>query len=137
MLLVYDLMSTQPLTLMEDASVGRAHAEMKLARIRHFPVVNEQEQVVGILSSLDVARALAVKGYGKTLPIAKVMSTKVQTIAEDVPAYRAARIMREQKVGALPVVDDVGKLSGIITEGDFLRVAEQALLGKRLTRAPR
>lgn len=135
LLTVGELMSSAVITLRENASVGRAHAEMKLARIRHFPVVNGDGQVVGIVSSLDVAKALAVPGRGRSTPVRLLMSTEVQTVFEDAPAHLAPKLMREKKIGALPVVDREGSLVGIITETDFLRVAEQALKGTPVRRA--
>ena len=132
---VSELMSNNVLTLRENASVGRAYAEMKLGRIRHFPVVNPAGEVVGVLSSLDVARALATDGRGRAVPVKDIMSTRVQTVGEDVPAWQAARILRQKKIGALPVVDDAGALVGIITDSDFLEVAERVLAGRKPRRA--
>ncbi|MBX7096866.1 MAG: CBS domain-containing protein [Myxococcaceae bacterium] len=127
-------MSSAVITLRENASVGRAFAEMKLARIRHFPVVNATGEVVGMVSSRDVAKALAVPGRGRATPVRLLMSTDVQTVFEEAPAHLAPKLMREKKIGALPVVDREGALVGIITETDFLRVAEQALKGQSIRR---
>lgn len=125
-------MSSDVLTLDERASAGRAYAEMKLARIRHFPVVNAAGDVVGIISRLDLGRALALEGFGKSRPLRELMSTKVQLVDETAPAHLAAKLMRDKKIGALPVVDAEGRLTGIITDTDFLVIAERALAGKRL-----
>lgn len=133
-LLVSELMSSNLLTLRENASVGRAHAEMKLGRIRHFPVVSRAGEVIGVVSSLDVAKALAVDGRGRALPVKDIMTARVQTVGEDVPAWQAARILRQKKIGSLPVVNSDGALVGIITDSDFLEVAEKALAGRRLRR---
>ncbi len=131
---VGDLMSANVLTLQDDASVGRAHAEMKLGRIRHFPVVNKAGSVVGVLSSLDVARALKADGSGRSLPVKSVMTRQVLSIGAEVAAWEAARVLRTKKIGSLPVLDERGGLVGIITASDFLEVAEQALAGNPLRR---
>ncbi len=134
MVQVSELMSSNVLTLTSNASLGRAFAEMKLARIRHFPVVNAEGSVVGVVSSLDIARAMPRPGYGKSIPVASLMTTQVHTVREDRPAWHAARLMRTKKIGSLPVVNAKGQLVGIITETDFIEVAEQALKGQRLRR---
>ncbi len=130
---VSELMSVQLLTLPEDASLARARTEMRLARIRHVPVVDGEGRVLGILSKLDVARALA-SGEKGSLKVGEVMTRKVQMVSEDVPAHLAARILRDEKIGALPVVNWEGKLVGLVTAADFLEVAERALKGKPLVR---
>jgi CBS domain-containing membrane protein len=131
---VSELMSSNVITLRENASVGRAHAEMRLGRIRHFPVVNPVGEVVGVVSSGDVAKALAIDGRGRAVAVKDIMTARVETVGEDVPAWQAARILRQKKIGSLPVVNEAGALVGIITDSDFLEVAEKALAGRRLRR---
>lgn len=137
MIQVLELMTSNVLTLRENASVGRAHAEMKLGRIRHFPVVDRRGVVVGVVSSLDIAKALAVEGRGRAVPVREVMSRFLHSVSEDLPAHEAARLMRVKKIGSLPVVNDNGTLVGILTESDFLEIAEKALAGRKLTRSRR
>jgi CBS domain-containing protein len=134
MLTVGELMTTNVITLRESSSVGRAHAEMRLGRIRHFPVVSRGGDLVGVLSNLDVARALAIQGWGRAVAVREVMSKPPQTIRDDVPAWQAAQVLRRRKIGSLPVVDREGQLVGIITDTDFLEVAEQALAGRKMRR---
>lgn len=134
MLLVRDVMSKRLLTLRENASIGRAASEMKLARIRHFPVVNRAGELVGVVSNRDFLRAIGDGPVGRSLPVAKVMSRRMQTVRVDEPAARAVKLMRSLKIGSLPVVDAEQKLVGIVTETDFLEVAERALLGRTITR---
>ena len=135
MIQVFELMTSNVLTLRENASVGRARAEMKLGRVRHFPVVNRQGVLVGLVSNLDIAKALAVEGRGRSVPVREVMSKLLYTVSAETPAHEAARLMRQRKIGSLPVVSDDGMLVGILTASDFLQVAEKALSGRRLTRS--
>jgi len=48
----------------------------------------------------------------------------------ETPAYRAAELMIDRKIGSLPVVGDDGVMIGIVTETDFLAVAHKALHGR-------
>ena len=52
---------------------------------------------------------------------ADIMTPRVITIHDDAPVDEAARLMLQDDISGLPVVDRAGKLVGIVTEGDFLR----------------
>lgn len=127
---VEDLMSSSVVSLHESNSVGYADAEMKLANIRHLPVVDDRGHVVGMLSNRDIFRAFG-NGKRRTVPVAEIMVRDVQTVRSETPADVAAEIMLERKIGALPVVGEDEQLVGIITETDFLSVARQALTRAR------
>lgn len=131
-LTVKDVMSSRLLLLQANASIGRAQAEMKLAHIRHFPVVNKAEELVGVVSQRDLFRAIGSGPKGKSLAVGQIMTTQIQTVHATQPAHEAARLMRRLKIGMLPVVTSGERLVGIITETDFLEIAERALAGKRL-----
>ena len=60
-----------------------------------------------------------------------VMTRRVITIGRDASILEAARLMLQKRISGLPVVDDKGKLIGIVTEGDFLRRAETATERRR------
>ena len=59
------------------------------------------------------------------------MTPRVITVGSDASILEAARLMLQKRISGLPVVDDEGKLIGIVTEGDFLRRAETATERKR------
>jgi CBS domain-containing protein len=125
-------MTTRIKTLRENASIGRAQLEMKDARIRHFPVVNAEGQLLGLVSDRDLYRAIGRGPVGKSRPVSEIMTTRMQTIQADSPAFAAAKLMRHLKVGMLPVVGAGDTLVGVITETDFLEVAETALRRERV-----
>ncbi|MDX2011202.1 MAG: CBS domain-containing protein [Myxococcaceae bacterium] len=131
MLLVSELMSYDVLTISAEAPLLQAEAEMRLGRIRHLPVLDAKGRLTGLLSTHDLAKALA-KTPGNR--VVDVMSVRVVSVREDVPAAEAARLMRQKKIGSLPVLDAKGRLVGVLTESDFLEVAERALSGKPLRR---
>jgi CBS domain-containing protein len=133
-LTVEDLMSTAVISLNEVDTVGRAHLEMHVASIRHIPVVDGRNHVVGILSNRDLIRALA---EGRTqVPIGQIMTRTVRTVRSTTVAYDAVTMMIDGKIGSLPVVGDDEQLVGIVTETDFLAVAQQALRGLDLSSRP-
>jgi CBS domain-containing protein len=65
------------------------------------------------------------------LKVAEVMTHRVIAVTPDVSIVEAANLMLQAKVSGLPVVDDSGKLAGIVTEGDFLRRAELGTAKRR------
>jgi CBS domain-containing membrane protein len=129
---VSDLMSTDVATLRRNDKLSIADDVMRLGRIRHLPVVDDDGKVVGVLSQRDLFRgALATAlGYGERgqqklmelLLVKEVMTNDVITVTGDVLIADAARTMVDRKLGCLPVVDDAGEPIGIVTESDFVRI---------------
>jgi CBS domain-containing protein len=130
-LTVADLMSTALITVHPKDTIARADLEMKLAGIRHFPVVDDRNHLVGVVSNRDILRGL---GGADEVAVKEVMSTEVQTASEETTAVDAVEMMMEHKIGCLPIVADDGHLVGMVTETDFLQVAHRALSGGDLAR---
>jgi CBS domain-containing protein len=129
---VRDLMSAEVATVFRNDQLLIADDLMRLGRIRHTPVLDEETgAVVGILSQRDLFRGALARalGYGEhaqqkvlgMLLVKDVMTNDPATIGPDAPLAEAARIMLERKIGCLPVVEG-GKLAGILTESDFVRL---------------
>jgi len=127
---VRDVMTADPTTLKRNDKLTLADDIMRLGRVRHLPVVDDDGQtVVGIVTQRDLFRdALAqALGYGKhaqrkildTLSVKEVMATDVVTTGPETSLVEAAGILTERKIGCLPVVEN-GRLVGILTEGDFV-----------------
>ena len=133
-LTVEDLMSTAVIALNETDTVGRAHLEMHVASIRHIPVVDAANHVVGILSNRDLIRALAEGSMQAA--VSQIMTRTVRTVRTNTPAFEAVTMMIEGKFGSLPVVGDHEQLVGIVTETDFMAVAQQALRGVDVSARP-
>jgi CBS domain-containing membrane protein len=131
--LVRDVMSRDVKTVERNDALSIADQVMKMDRIRHLVVTDEDlpGEVAGILSQRDLflgalARAL---GYGsagakkvlETVPVKDVMTRDVLTIGPDAILAEAGRIMLERRIGCLPVVEQ-DRLIGIVTESDFVRL---------------
>ena len=127
---VLDVMTADPTTLKSNDKLTLADDIMRLGRVRHLPVLDDDDQaLVGIVTQRDLFRdALAqALGYGRhaqrkildTLAVKEVMATDVVTIKPDDRLVEAARLLTERKIGCLPVVDK-GRLVGILTEVDFV-----------------
>ena len=121
---VEDVMTTALMTVHPEDPVDAAGLEMKLADIRHIPVVGPRNRLVGILSDRDLLRWL---GGAPGRSIADIMTRQVHTVRATDPASRAVDLLLEHKIGCVPVLGDDGQLVGIVTETDFLRLARESL----------
>jgi CBS domain-containing protein len=129
-MLVRDIMTAKPITVDPETPMLDARQRMLGERIRHL-VVLDDARVVGIVTDRDIrlnlpspATSLSVWEINYLLArvtVGGVMTTSVIVIDPDRSIAEAARIMMDHKIGALPVVED-GRLVGIVTESDFVRV---------------
>jgi acetoin utilization protein AcuB len=127
---VRDLMTPGPITVEPATPMLDARQRMADARIRHLVVV-EDSRLVGIITDRDIrlnlpspATSLSVweiNALLARLTVGEVMSRSVIVVDSARSAAEAARLMVDHKIGALPVVDG-GRLIGIVTESDFVRV---------------
>jgi CBS domain-containing protein len=131
---VEDFMSTAVISVRETDTLAEIEGMMSGADIRHLPVVDGRNHVVGIVSQRDVLRAFAGKN-GKSPHAGEIMTRSVRTVRASMAADQAVEMMIDHKIGSLPVVGDDEQLVGIITETDFLVVAGQALRGAVVSRA--
>lgn len=108
-----------------------ANVVMKLAGIRHLPVVDERV-VVGIVSHRDLLAAALSSALEpsagdelrlRTVLVEDVMTRNPYTIGMDASLRDAATLMLRHKIGCLPVVDDATRLVGMVSETDLLRGA--------------
>jgi acetoin utilization protein AcuB len=122
-------MKSNPVFIDEGDSMKKAMDLMKEHEIRHLPVLKDGTKLVGILSERDIkqaspspATALEIREIYYLLDKVKVkqiMTRRPYTVSSSAPIEEAALIIREKKIGCLPVVDN-GKLVGILTETDIL-----------------
>lgn len=126
---VADLMSTEVFTLSKDDTLKTLHDVFDHETIRHVPIIDENRQVVGLVSQRDFLK-YAVSNfvhiskhdidslYSKTR-ISEIMGRKVTTVSSETPVSVAGATMLKNKYGCLPVVDQ-DRLVGILTESDFV-----------------
>lgn len=138
-LTVGELMLKDVITAKESDNVQQVYVRMLEGRFRHMPVV-KAGRLVGIVSDRDLRNALVIfhDGEGKKeivgnrqLNVAKIM-TREPLVADSGDSVKTAvRLMVKHKVGCLPVCDDDGRLLGLITETDMLRLLEELLTVKK------
>ncbi len=129
-------MMRNPLWVDEEDSMKKAMELLKERGIRHLPVLKDGDKLVGIVSERDIkqaspssATALEIREIYYLLDKVKVkqiMTRRPYTISSNAPIEEGALIMREKKIGCLPVVDE-GRLVGILTESDILDAFIEAM----------
>ena len=125
-MLVSDYMTRSPVTIRNDADYAAAFEIMETRDLHHLPVVNGENQVVGILARRDLKLAAQVF-HEAPVEVADVMHTPVFTISVDATLSSAARQMMEHRIGSLPVMDDSERVVGILTETDLFRALTDVL----------
>ena len=138
---VKNWMTTDVVSVGPDTSLLKVGKLMKDHHIRRIPVVDEKGQVIGIISDRDVrdaspSKATTLDMYEMHYLLAElkaknIMTAKPITVKPTDTVEQAALIMLDNKVGGLPVVDDAGKLVGIISDHDVFK-AMVDITGARL-----
>ncbi|MBM3463263.1 MAG: CBS domain-containing protein [Armatimonadetes bacterium] len=121
-ILVRQIMSSPVSTLPPDATIERAHALLNEHGFRHVPIV-AGPALVGIVSDRDLLRAAspAVPGNPRANLVGDVMSRRLLTVLPTTDIREAAKVMVDEGIHSLPVLDAQQKLVGIVTTSDILR----------------
>ena len=132
-------MQRNVVTVTPATSLSEARQRMRGHNVHQLPIVMEDRTLVGILSDRDIREAtLPVALLPQTTekdveellaktPVEKVMTRKVVTATLTDSLEDAIVLMHDFRVNSLPVVDDKGRIAGIITRTDVLRAFVQAL----------
>jgi len=125
-------MTKDVVTLERNEKLTVADDVMRLGRIRHLPIVDEDGALAGIVSQRDLFHSglMRALGYGShakdramdLLVLKEAMKTEVVTITPAAPLAEAAKTMLERKIGCVVVVEGK-KIVGILTESDFVKLA--------------
>ncbi len=112
-------MIQDPVTLLRDASVGGALAIMKEHQIGGIPVVDDNNTLVGIVTNRDLRFE---KDYNRA--VAEVMTDSNLIVTKDGSDFqKAEQLLRAHRIEKLPVVDSEGKLVGLITYRDIIKLS--------------
>ncbi len=132
-------MQRNVVTVTPATSLSEARQRMRGHNVHQLPIVLEDRTLVGILSDRDIREATLpvallpqttekdVEDLLAKTPVEKVMTRKVVTATLTDSLEDAIVLMHDFRVNSLPVVDDKGRIAGIITRTDVLRAFVQAL----------
>ena len=145
---VKSFMSGDPVWITSDASALEAFELMLECGIRHLPVLDGEHRVVGVLS-IDDLRAALPYSAGLKQPLAplerevarewrvgEIMSHDPETLGPDATLAEAAGCMADRRIGCLAIVDETGRLAGLLSETDVLWAIANTAVGHRAAEAP-
>lgn len=115
------VMSSNLVSISEERDIDTAESLMKVNRIRHLPVVNQNNELSGILSAKDV-----VKVKDKRQAIKSIMTTPVKVVRKDSNIKSVIELMLRNKISSILVADSED-IVGIVTTDDLLRLLTQVL----------
>ena len=123
------VMSRNVVTIDKDADILTAQEKLTKHSIRHLPVVQEDNLLIGIVTDRDIRSALPSSQLADKDKLQKIASYKIEDIMTKNPVsispldtiQDALLLLQKKRFGALPVVDDHRKLIGIISTRDLLR----------------
>ncbi len=128
---VRELMTTQPITVEPDATLGEVATLMKQEDCGSIPVV-EGGRLVGIVTDRDIViRGIAAGTDPKAQPVSTIMSADPVTIAPDADVTAAEKVMADRQIRRLPVVEG-GKLVGIIVTAQIARAGNERKVGETM-----
>lgn len=124
-LCVRDIMTQAVVTLAPQRSVPEAITLLAQHRFRHLPVVEDAQDIVGIVSDRDLLRALTRGTSVDQMTVQEIMKPQVVAVRPETPLSVATTVMLRHRINCVPVLDDEQRLCGIVTSTDLLRVFQQ------------
>ncbi|MGP1418648.1 MAG: CBS domain-containing protein [Sphaerochaetaceae bacterium] len=130
-MIIESRMTRNPVAVGPDVTVEEAAKIMKQEKVHRLPVLDKDKRLVGVISEKDILRALpspvsSLSAYEmpyllSKLTVKKLMSKDPITISKDTIVEDAARLMVDQDLSCLPVMDG-DKLVGIVSKSDLFKM---------------
>jgi acetoin utilization protein AcuB len=114
------VMSTPPVTVEASESVASARKKLLENNLSQLPVVSSDGVVVGLIAQSNILTLEDVESF-QAATVQDLMVTQVLTATLDTPLKTLARVLAEEGLGCLPIVDSAGQILGVLTTGDVLR----------------
>jgi CBS domain-containing protein len=127
---VRDAMTSNPCSIDTDKDVSYAAKMMRDEDVGMAPIV-EGDQLVGVLTDRDIAIKVVAEGKDPaTVRVHEIASTKLVTVDPDQTLDDAMRLMAQHQIRRLPVVEEDGKLVGVLAQADVAREGSDRKTGE-------
>lgn len=122
-LLVKDLMVNHPLAIQQGTELTTVVSTLLQSRYSGLPVVDQERRVIGFVSEQDCLRRLLVTSYHSegSERVEELMHSEPLTVLENQSVVNIAEMMIKQKPKIYPVLDEGGRLTGLLTRRMVLR----------------
>jgi CBS domain-containing protein len=127
---IKDVMTSDPCTIDADKSVAYAAKMMRDEDVGVAPIV-ESDKLVGMLTDRDIAVRVVAEGKDpERVTVREVASKQVVTVDPQQDLEEALRIMAKHQVRRLPVVEEDGRLVGVVAQADVAREGDDTETGQ-------
>jgi CBS domain-containing protein len=127
---IKDVMTSDPCTIDADKSVAYAAKMMRDEDVGLAPIV-EGDKLIGMLTDRDIAIRVVAEGRNpEQVTVREVASQQVVTIDPQQDLSEALRIMAKHQVRRLPVVEEDGRLVGVVAQADVARKGDDSRTGE-------
>jgi len=127
---IREVMTTSPRTIEADKPVADAAKLMRDEDVGLAPFV-EGDRLVGTLTDRDIAIRVVAEGKDPaSTPVQEVASTDVVTVNPEQDLDEALRLMAQHQVRRIPVVEQEGRLVGVVAQADVARLADERQTGE-------
>lgn len=126
---VQEAMTSNPTAITPDTTVQEAARLMKSDDVGALPVV-ENGRLTCVVTDRDLAIRGVAEGLAAETPVSELASKNVVTIDPQQSLEEAARLMAEHQVRRLPVVEEDGRLVGMLAQADVAQAGHDSLTGE-------
>jgi CBS domain-containing protein len=131
---ISEVMTSNPCTIDADKPVAYAAKMMRDEDVGLAPIV-EGQRLVGTLTDRDIAVRVVAEGRDpESTQVREVATTKVVTVTPQQDLDEALRLMAEHQVRRIPVVEEDGRLVGVVAQADVAREADDRQTGEVVER---
>ena len=133
---IQDAMTSNPTTIEPNTTAREAARIMKNEDVGSLPIV-EDGRLVGMITDRDLTVRVLAEGKDLDTPVSEIASKDVVTIDPQQSLEEAARLMAQHQIRRLPVVEEDGKLVGILAQADVAEAGHDALTGETVQKISR
>jgi CBS domain-containing protein len=130
---IKDVMTKGPLSVRGDGTIQEAAAGMRSEGIGALPVVNTNDQLIGMVTDRDITIRAVAEGFGPETVVEKVMTRRLIAAEASKELEHALSVMGEHQIRRLPVVDGE-RLVGILAQADIAAVTDPLQVAETLRR---
>ena len=126
---IQEAMTANPTAVGPDTSAQEAARQMKSEDVGALPIV-EDGRLTGMITDRDLAIRVLAEGKAGETPVGEIASRDVVSIDPQQSLEEAARLMADHQIRRLPVVEEDGKLVGILAQADVAQTGHDTLTGE-------
>lgn len=130
---VRDVMTSNPRTIEASTPGAEAARMMKDEDVGSLPIM-EGDRLSGVVTDRDIALRIVAEGRDAMTSVGEIASRDLVTIDPDQGIDEAARLMARHQLRRLPVVEEDGRLVGIVAQADVAQLGDDSLTGEVVER---